>query len=142
NPVPVGRRQCGGNVGTKPGSVVRLERSAIANPHGQIRPVHVLHDHEAPDALFEEVVHAYDVAVNQTADRLDFAAEPLTGQLRARGWRDQQLDGDGSVETAIGGEIDDRKAAPSELAHDLVATGEQIAGPEVGGTDHDPPESR
>jgi len=69
------------------------------------------------------------------------AASDVTGDI-LRAPVHKKLDGDRGVETAIGGEIHDREAASPELAHDLVATAEEIAWAEVRGTDHDPLESR
>ena len=128
---PVRRRERPGHVATQAHGRVRVERPALAHPDLQVGAADVLHDDEAPRPFFEEVEHRDDVGVGEAAHRLDLAPHPLARHVGRRGRRHQQLERDLGVELAVAGEVDDRVAAPTELAADLVAPTEQRARGEI-----------
>ena len=66
--------------------------------------------------VLEEIEHRDDVGVGEPAHRLDLAPHPLARHLRGGGRRHQQLERDLGVELAVAGEVDDRIAAPADLA--------------------------
>ena len=115
---------------------IGIEHAAVANPHLQVRPRHVLHDDEAPRPLFQEVEHRDDVGVGEGAHRLDFASHALARHLGGGGRRHQQLERDVGLELAVTRQVDDRVPASTDLPDDLIAPAEDGAGREVGRLGH------
>ena len=85
-------------------------------------PIHVLHDEVVNPVLFTDVVECADVRVVQAADSFGFALEPFT-QISAVGKMfGKDLDGNGTVQTGVGGAIHLSHTARAQLIADLVRT--------------------
>ncbi len=142
DPPTVSRGQGGSDVASHSHGLLRRERPVLAHPYREVRARHVFHDDVAPRLLVEQVVDRDDVAVRETADRVDLAPEPLACQVGGRRRRHQQLHRHVAAHIAIVGLIDDGVATAADLAADLVAVAEQGAGREEGRRGHGLPESR
>ena len=120
NAAPVSGGQRGRDIAADLGRELRVERTPLAHTHLEIGARHVLHHDEAPRAVFQQVEHRDDVRVRESAHYLHFSTHPLAGEPgRRRGWH-EELDRHVGTDRAVAREIDDRVAAPTELATHFV----------------------
>ncbi len=104
-------------VGHREGAVAPqavAERAGVHVRHGEVQPV----------AHLARVVERQQVRVMQPRGRLDLLEEALVTH-RAVGRR-EDLEGDAASVLEIGGQEHDGRCAASELALELVATGERL----------------
>jgi hypothetical protein len=118
------------------GQLVRLVGSEAPTGREQlleVDPLDELHRDVQQAAVLAEVVDGPHVSMAHLARELDLRFE-TRGHRRVGGEvGPEDLDGDDLVQRAVSGEVHRSHAAEAELASDLVASGEERAGREVGG---------
>ena len=124
----MGEAEGGGDVGADVGGAVGVQTVLAPQQVPQRRPVDVLHHDEVGVAVLAPVVDGDDVGMVEVGRRLRLTAEALDEGLVGRQLREQHLQGDGPVEQQVAGEVHLGHAATREMAHDLVAVGEDLLG--------------
>ena len=129
--VAVGGAERGGDVAAESNGLFPRQGATLTHPNVQVRPVDVLHQDEAPRAVFHEVVDRHDVLVGQAANHLDLSTHPLPSHLRRGRRGHQQLQRHLGVQVSVMGEVYDGIAAPAQLAVDGPAAANRVPGREV-----------
>jgi hypothetical protein len=128
---PVGGAERGEDLLGEVDRLQRGERGAAPDHLLEVRPRQVLHDDVVAAVRLAAVVDRDDVGVVEAGRRRGLAAEALHELGVRRVWLGQHLDRDLAVEQPVVAEVDARHATGAELAAQLVAPPDQLAGLEA-----------